>query len=132
MIQLVKNKKGFSLVEFMIAIAVLAIGLLALVGLQSTAIKGNASAKNLTSAVLLAEKKMEEFKNTAFNSVTIGTTNDPNNPLTSSDGSGGFFNRSWAIQTYLGSTYMKQITVTITWAVGGRSYTTAVDTVISR
>lgn len=132
MIQIAKNKNGFSLVEFMIAIAILAIGLLALVGLQSTAIKGNFSAKNLTTAVLLAEKKMEEFKNTSFASLTNGTFNDANNSLTGTGTSGGLFNRSWTIQTYSGSTYMKQITVTITWTVGGRNYSTALDTVISR
>jgi Tfp pilus assembly protein PilV len=116
----------------MIAIAILAVGLLALVGLQSTSIKGNAKSKNLNSAISLAEKKMEELKNTTFTSLTNGTTNDPNNPLTSSDGTGGSFNRSWTIQTYLGSTYMKQITVTMTWTEGGTTQTTTIDTVVAR
>ncbi|MBA4392327.1 MAG: hypothetical protein C0407_02125 [Desulfobacca sp.] len=130
--RIIRNKKGFSLVEFMIAIAILAVGLLALVGLQSTSIKGNAKSKNLNSAISLAEKKMEELKNTTFTSLTNGTTNDPNNPLTSSDGTGGSFNRSWTIQTYLVSTYMKQITVTMTWTEGGTTQTTTIDTVVAR
>jgi type IV pilus assembly protein PilV len=126
------NKEGFSLVEFMIAIGILTVGLLALVGLQSTSIKGNSSSKNSNSAILLGEKKMEELKNTSFTSLALGTTSDPNNPLTSSDGTGGLFNRSWTIQTYSGSTNMKQITVTMTWTVGGNSYSTSLDTIISR
>jgi type IV pilus assembly protein PilV len=127
----IDNKKGFSLVEFMIAISILAIGLLALVGLQSTSIRGNASSKNKNSAILLAEKKMEELKNTAFTSLSIGTTNDLNNPLTSSDGSGGTFNRSWTIQTYSGSANMKQITVTLSWTEGGIPHSTSLDTVVA-
>lgn len=132
MIELVRNKKGFSLVEFMIAIAILSIGLLSLVGLQSTAIRGNLTSKNMTSAILLAEKKMEEFKNTSFTSLNNGTFNDPSNPLTSTGGTGGIFNRSWTISTYSGSTYMKQITINITWTEGGLSKATSLDTIISR
>ncbi len=128
MLELVRNKKGFSLVEFMIAIAILAIGLLALVGLQSTAIRGNLTSKNMTSAILLAEKKMEEFKNTSFASLTGGTDSS----LTSTGDPGGIFNRSWTISTYSGSTYMKQITITITWVEGSLSKSTSLDTIISR
>lgn len=126
-----RDKKGFSLVEFMIAISILAIGLLAVAGLQSTAIRGNLLSKGTTSAILLAEKKMEEFKNTPFASLTNGTFQDPSNPLTDIGGSGGRFNRSWTISTYSGSANMKQITITITWTEGGLSKSTSLDTVIS-
>lgn len=126
-----RDKKGFSLVEFMIAISILAIGLLAVAGLQSTAIRGNLLSKGTTSAILLAEKKMEEFKNTSFASLTNGTFQDPSNPLTDIGGSGGRFNRSWTISTYSGSANMKQITITITWTEGGLSKSTSLDTVIS-
>jgi prepilin-type N-terminal cleavage/methylation domain-containing protein len=132
MINSVDNNKGFSLIEFMIAITILSVGLMALVGLQSTAIKGNGSNKNLTTAVMLAEKKMEDLKNTAFTSLTTGTTNDPGNPLTGIGGSGGFFNRSWNVQTYSSSTNMKQITVTIAWTAAGRSHSTSLDTVVTQ
>jgi len=127
-----RDKKGFSLVEFMIAISILGIGLLALAGLQSTAIRGNRTSKDVTSAILLAEKKMEELKNTSFTALANGTFNDSNNPLTSTGGTGGIFTRSWTISTYSGSTYMKQITITITWTEGGLSKSASLDTVISR
>jgi hypothetical protein len=75
---------------------------------------------------------MEELKNTAFTSLSIGTTNDSNNPLTSSDGSGGTFNRSWTIQTYSGSANMKQITVTLSWTEGEIPHSTSLDTVVAK
>lgn len=127
-----QDKNGFSLVEFMIAMSILAIGLLAVAGMQSTAIRGNLLSKGTTSAILLGEKKMEEFKNTPYTSLTNGTFQDPNNPLTDIGGSGGRFNRSWTISTYSGSTNMRQITITITWSEGGLAKSTSLDTVISR
>lgn len=128
----IKNCRGFSLVEFMIAIVILSIGLLALAGLQTTAIRGNKGSKDLTTAVLLTEKKMEELKNTPFSSLTIGTSNDPNNPVNGSGQSGGIFNRSWVVQSYSGSSYMKQITVSVSWTEAGQNKSTSCDTIISR
>ena len=133
----IQNCRGFSLVEFLIAIAILGIGLLALVGLQTTAIRGNLGSKNMTTAVLLIEKKMEELKNYPFSSTSLalGTYNDPNNPLNSSGlsgGTGAIFNRSWTIQSYAGSLYMKQITVSVSWTEAGHSKSTSCDTIISK
>lgn len=129
-----ENCRGFSLVEFMIAITILAIGLFALVGMQTTAIRGNVGSKNLTTAVLLTEKKMEELKNFPFSSASLalGTHNDPNNPLNGSGDGGGIFNRSWTIQSYSGSTFMKQITVSVSWTEAGQNKSTSCDTIISR
>jgi len=116
----------------MIAITIMAIGLLALMGLQTTSIKGNLSSKSLNTAIMLAEKKMEELKNTSFPSLTNATINDPNNPLTGTENTGGIFNRSWSIQYYSGLSNMKQITVTINWTTNGQNYSTSLDTVITR
>lgn len=54
-------KKGFTLIEVLIALAILAIGLLAIVSMLSTSAKGNAEARKLTRAIRLAETRMEGF-----------------------------------------------------------------------
>lgn len=128
----IENCRGFSLVEFLIAIAILGAGLLALVALQTTAIHGNLGSRNMTTAVLLIEKQMEGLKNTPFSSLTNGTSNDPNNPINGSGQAGGIFNRTWTIQSYAGSLYMKQITVSVSWTEAGHSKTTSCDTIISK
>ena len=110
-----KNKNGFTLVEVLIALAILAIGLLALAGLQVVVIKGNAASKNLTSAVILAEAKMEELKGKGFRNLRNDSFQDPNNPISEIGEKGGIFMRSWVIGNYLGSADMKEITVTLTW-----------------
>jgi type IV pilus modification protein PilV len=55
------NQKGFSLIEILIAITVFAIGILAVAGMQITAIKGNSFANDLTKATTLAQDRMEKL-----------------------------------------------------------------------
>lgn len=56
-----KSERGFSLVELLIAITILAIGLLAVAGMQSTAINSNAWANRLSTATSLAQEVMEDI-----------------------------------------------------------------------
>lgn len=56
-----KNEKGFSLVELLVAITILAIGLLAVAGMQTTAINSNAWANRLSTATSLAQEVMEDI-----------------------------------------------------------------------
>ncbi|EAT14525.1 prepilin-type N-terminal cleavage/methylation domain-containing protein [Desulfuromonas acetoxidans] len=56
------NKEaGFSLIELLVALTVFAIGLLALAGMQITAIQGNSSAHSLTALTSLADGLIEEL-----------------------------------------------------------------------
>lgn len=128
----IKNKRGFTLVEFLVATVILSVGLLALINLQVTSIWGNQNSKEMTRALFLAEKKMEELKNTPFSSLPLGTTQDPNNPMNGLGQSGGIFNRSWTIQNYTGSNFMKEITVNVSWTLRGQSHNATYQTVVSR
>lgn len=56
-----KNEKGFSLVELLVAITILAIGLLAVAGMQSSAINYNSWANRLSTATSLAQEAMEDI-----------------------------------------------------------------------
>ena len=55
------SKSGFTLIEVLIAITIFAIGLLAIAGMQMTAIQTNSSASEITGRVALAEGIMEEI-----------------------------------------------------------------------
>jgi hypothetical protein len=117
----------------MVSIGVAMVGLLPLVGLQSTAIQGNRSYRNLTSAVFLAEKKIEYFKNVPFDSLSpVSNQADPNNPLTEIEATGGIFNRVWTIQSYGTSANMKQVTVTVNWRDGLGSHSIPLDTIVAK
>ena len=54
------NEGGSSLVELLVAVTVFAIGLLAVAGMQLTALRGNASAQQVSVASGLAEGVLEE------------------------------------------------------------------------
>ncbi len=56
------GKEGFSLLEVLISLAILAVGLLALAMFQITAIKGNAVASRWTVATQLSQDQMESFR----------------------------------------------------------------------
>ncbi len=127
-----KNKQGFTMVEFLIAAVILSFGLLALINLQLTSIRGNSDSKEMTRAIFLAENRMEQLKNTPFASLVIGTTQDTNNPMNGQGQSGGIFSRSWTIQNHAGSSFMKQITVIVNWTLKGQSHNATYQTVVSR
>ena len=60
---------GFSLIEVMVALTILAVGLLALALLQTTAIKGNSLAAKSTVATQLGQDQMEQFRHTAWTAI---------------------------------------------------------------
>lgn len=56
-----KNEKGFSLVELLIAVFLLTVGLLTVAAMQTTAINYNSWANRLTTATALAQEVMEDL-----------------------------------------------------------------------
>ncbi len=64
--QIVKNNplsrnKGFTLIEVMVAVAILAIGILAVSSMQMHSVEGNSLAGNTTEAVTVAENELERL-----------------------------------------------------------------------
>ncbi len=53
-------KKGFTLLEIMVALAILAVGMLSLIGAQGNALRASGRAENIQTATLLARQKMTE------------------------------------------------------------------------
>ena len=69
------QEKGYTLVEILIAIAILAFGLMAVATMQVTAIKTNAIASGISQGITLGQAKVEELMNLSY-SVLIDTTGD--------------------------------------------------------
>ncbi len=57
---------GFSLLEVLVAMAIFAIGILAVYSMQFTAIRGNATARGVTENITLASGKVEELMALAY------------------------------------------------------------------
>jgi type IV pilus assembly protein PilV len=60
---------GFTLVESMLTLAIMSVGLLALAGLQITALRGNDLSRRMTTAVSIAEQRIEQLKNTPYTNI---------------------------------------------------------------
>ena len=106
-----KNQNGFSLIEFMIAVTILAVGLMATAGLQTTSIRSNASSKWESTAATLAEEKIEQLKNSGYTGLTNTTwTTVENITLTGL----GTFARQYQISDSVAG-FLKYIQVRVTW-----------------
>ena len=55
------SEKGFSLIEVMMAMAIFSIGILAVIGLQLTAIAGNSGSRKISDVLIMAEDQIESL-----------------------------------------------------------------------
>jgi len=119
------REEGFTLIELMIALLILSIGLVALAGLQISAIKGNAFSRRITTAVSVAEQTIEQIKSTPYNNIQ-------SQPLSQVTASNMNFSRQVSVADNAPLPSMKTVQVTVTWSEGGKSHTVPISTVISR
>ena len=56
------TQKGFSLLEILIGLILLAIGILAIAGMQLTSIRGNSFSDNITQASILGQDRLEQLR----------------------------------------------------------------------
>lgn len=69
-----RRHKGFSLIEVMISLVILAVGVLGLSKLQATLIKSGSDANQRTVATSIAQRKIDDLK--GFTKLTVGTATD--------------------------------------------------------
>jgi prepilin-type N-terminal cleavage/methylation domain-containing protein len=110
------SQKGFSIIEVLIAMAILSMAMLAAASMQFNSIRNNTSGNIVTQANMLAKAKMEEMKSTTdLNTLTNGADN-----LINAEGQpGGIYDRTWTVEN-LGAT-ARRITVTVQWKSGLQS-----------
>ena len=114
----VKTQKGLSLIELMIAMSVLALGMLAAASMQYSAVRNNTTGNVNTQAAMLAEAQLEILKNQDIDSAALapGDYSDPT-PIDENGNPGGIYNRSWRIDP-LGAS-ARRIRVTVQWSKFG-------------
>ena len=103
----VKNIKGFTLLEVMIAMVILAIGLLGLATMQIMAIKGNSFGQQMTVASTFAQNQLEQMRR------STGTLTDGSDIVT--DQNGITYTRTWDVTLGQPQAGLTDVLITITW-----------------
>ena len=70
------KSKGFTLIEVLITLVILAVSLLALAALMGTTTKSNSYGSHITEAATFAQDKLEELRAVPWGNIPIGTTSD--------------------------------------------------------
>ncbi len=111
------NNKGFTLIEIMISIAIIAIGIFAVMSLIITVMKGNTLSKRVTTATTIAQGKMEDFKSMDYDSVV----DDPGTDTATAYDTVYYWEAN--VEDDTPATDTKTITVDVYWSSGGTNTT---------
>lgn len=122
MLKTLKNKKGFTLVETMIAMAIFSIAMLGTAALYIKASQMNASGNIISSANFLAKTTLEEYKNMALSDITPipVPTEEIGLDENGVSGTGGIYNRLVTIES-IDSNNARRVTVRVTWPTSRHS-----------
>ena len=116
-------KKGFTLIEIITAITIMAVGILSILALFPVGFAASRRAADLTTAALYAQEKMEEIKMKGFANA------DSFNGETETQ---GIFTRTVLVTNVSGyNGNLKEITVTVDWTERGKTYDEAFKTYIA-
>jgi type II secretion system protein I len=123
-----KKNRGFTLIEVLIAMAIFAIGILAVASMQLSNTKNNTTGNITTQATMLARQKLEELK-TVGDVTTLSNGTDPNNPLDAEGNTGGIYNRQWNVSNPLGGNTSRRIAVTVSWDRRGQNRSVVLESI---
>lgn len=110
-----KRSKGFSLIEVLIALVILAIALLGLAGLMVTTTKNNSFGNHMTEAATFAQDKLEELRVTPWDNVAMGADTVVSTGIN--------YSRNWTVSTLPNPSpppvdFLKTVSITVSWNDG--------------
>lgn len=109
------GNRGFTLIEVLIALSLLAVMLIGLASVTTAVIKGNSFSQTLTTATTLAKDRMEDLRSTGYNSLLTGSDTKSVDNLN--------YTRVWNVSGENNNRKTVDVTVTWTWLSLSRSVT---------
>jgi prepilin-type N-terminal cleavage/methylation domain-containing protein len=119
------SQNGFTLLEVLVATAILALISLSFALGTAGAVRYNGMAQSFTAATTLGHAKIEELteKATTDPQLTAGSHSDPSSPLNANGTGGGIYTRTWTVTNDVPVAGLKTVQVQITWTLYGNSHT---------
>jgi type IV pilus modification protein PilV len=106
-------EEGFTLIEVMVALVIFAFGILAVIGLQATAIRGGHQSQTLSEAASAGANRIETLITQDYAALADG-----------SDTVNGKYTLNWEVNENTSGelTGTKSIDLTVQWTEGGRTH----------
>ncbi|HEX5132352.1 MAG TPA: hypothetical protein VFX92_07685 [Candidatus Krumholzibacteria bacterium] len=108
---MLRNERGASVVEIMVALILLGVGMVAAMRTLPESNAKTTRSRNKTTAVNIAQEKIEELMGKPFSDAELaaGDHNDPDNPVNN------HYNRTWTISDNTPVDGMKSISVSVSF-----------------
>jgi len=108
-----RKQKGFTLIEVVAGLVILAIGLLGIAAMQITSTRGGYFSNNVTRATIFAQDKLEYLKNLSYSDSNLSDGRHDEGMIP-----GTLFSRGVHVVEDAGNS-IKTITVTVEWTDRG-------------
>lgn len=108
---MLNNKKGFTILEVLIAMLIISFGLLGLMRALSGGLMGSKRAHDVTIATLLAQQKMEELRYNDWDSL-VSESKDPFSAPNAN------FEYETTVTPGIPAAYLKEVSLSIWWPAG--------------
>lgn len=114
--KILKDNRGFTIIETMIALSFFTIAMLGAAALYIGATKSNTLSNLVSSANFLAKTTLEEYKNLPLTDSKLADgANETSANIDEFGGSNGIFTRVIKVSNISGDSNARQIVVTVTW-----------------
>jgi prepilin-type N-terminal cleavage/methylation domain-containing protein len=122
----IKTEKGFTIIEVMIAVSVLAIGLLGVSSMQVSSMWGNAFARQQTEGATIALDRMEKLMSLSYDNTELdaGSHSDLSPP--------NGYSVVWEVENNSPLDNTKRVIVTVTWINHGVQKNVSVERFVPR
>ena len=114
-----QDNRGFTLLEILVAVIVLSIGMLGMAGLTTGIMRGNLRSMRMTTAMTLAQQKMETIRGLGHSGTPMmdNTATEDYNSIANHQS----YKRVTSIKVAKPAVGMKTVTVTVLWDGDARS-----------
>lgn len=114
------TKDGFTLIEIIIAIFIIAVALTSVMAVTTMIINSNALSKEITMATTIAQSRMEQLKKTPYASLAGGSETQ------------SIYTTRWTVTSNSPMANMSTAQVVTTWKHGATTHNSTLRTIIAK